>query len=122
MRAGQRATSAEEESWALHVQVTAATQAHPAFHAAYTGNNSMVPDAESATSLVADLFAGVRLWKGAEAYFQPEMTGGNGLSTSFGVAAYPSGEVYRVGNPVPAIFPCPGHPLHELGHHRLGRI
>jgi high affinity Mn2+ porin len=55
---------------------------------------------------VTDLFAGVRLWKGAEFYFQPELAGGFGLSTTLGVAAFPSGEVYRVGDPQPVLIPA----------------
>jgi high affinity Mn2+ porin len=58
---------------------------------------------ESATSVVADLFAGARLWNGADLQLQPELSGGRGLSSALGVAAFPSGEVYRVGNPAPTI-------------------
>jgi high affinity Mn2+ porin len=64
----------------------------------------MQPGEESATSIVTDLFAGARLWRGAEAYFQPELAGGRGLSSTLGVAAFPSGEVYRVGNPTPNVI------------------
>jgi hypothetical protein len=51
-----------------------------------------------------DPFAGARLWKGAEAYLQPELAGGRGLSSTLGVAAFPRGEVYRVGDPTPSII------------------
>jgi len=94
------------ERASLHFQATVATQTHPSFSAAYSGRNSMSPDAESATSVVMDLFAGLRLWSGAEVYFQPELAGGRGLSSTLGVAAFPSGEVYRVGNPTPTIIPA----------------
>lgn len=90
-----------EESASLHFQSTVATQAHPAFAARYSGQNSMSPRAEAATSVVTDLFGGARLWKGGEFYFQPELAGGRGLSSTLGVAAFPSGEVYRVGDPAP---------------------
>ena len=92
-----------DESSALHFQATVATQAHPAFHAAYTGKNSLRPEAESATSVVMDLTATLRAWTGAEITVQPELSGGRGLSSTLGVAAFPSGEVYRVGNPEPTI-------------------
>jgi high affinity Mn2+ porin len=95
---------APEERASLHYQATVATQWHPAFHAFYSGRNSLQPAAESATSVVMDLFAGARLWRGAEAYFQPELAGGRGLSSTLGVAAFPSGEVYRVGNPTPTVI------------------
>jgi high affinity Mn2+ porin len=93
-----------EERFSLHYQATVATQWHPSFPAQYSGTNSLRPDAESATSVVMDLFAGARLWKGAEAYLQPELAGGRGLSSTLGVAAFPSGEVYRVGDPTPTII------------------
>ena len=89
---------------ALHYQATVAVQAHPSFPARYSGRNSMSPEAESATSVVMDLSAGLRLWRGAEAYLQPELAGGRGLSSTLGIAAFPSGEVYRVGNPDPTII------------------
>ncbi len=95
--------SRSEERFALHFQATVATQWHPTFHARYSSANSMQPDQESATSVVADLFAGARLWNGADLQFQPELSGGRGLSSTLGVAAFPSGEVYRVGNPQPTI-------------------
>jgi high affinity Mn2+ porin len=94
------------EATSLHFQATVATQYHPTFHAKYTGLNSMQPQEEDATSVVMDVFAGLRLWRGAEVYFQPELSGGRGLSSTLNVAAFPSGEVYRVGNPTPAIVPA----------------
>ena len=93
-----------EEQGPIHFQATVATQAHPAFQAAYSGKNSLRPDAESATSVVMDLFLTLRPWAGAELLFQPELVGGRGLSSTLGVAAFPSGEVYRVGNPDPTIL------------------
>jgi high affinity Mn2+ porin len=66
--------------------------------------NSLRPDAESATSVVMVLVAGARPWSGGELYFQPELSGGRGLSSTLGIAAFPSGEVYRVGDPTPAVF------------------
>jgi high affinity Mn2+ porin len=104
--ADDRASAPTEERFSLHLQATVATQAHPSFSALYTGRNSMQTDAESATSIVTDLFTGVRLWPGAELYFQPELSGGKGLSSTLGVAAFPSGEVYRVGSAKPSILPA----------------
>jgi len=96
--------AAPAERFSLHYQATVATQAHPSFSARYSGRNSLQSGAESATSVVMDLFAGARLWSGGEAYFQPELAGGRGLSSTLGVAAFPSGEVYRVGDPTPALI------------------
>jgi high affinity Mn2+ porin len=98
------AAGATDDGFAsVHFQATVATQWHPEFHAAYSGTNSLGPEAESATSLVMDLIGAVRPWPGAEFTFQPQMAGGFGLSQTHGVAAFPSGEVYRVGNPAPRV-------------------
>ena len=88
----------------LFFQATVATQAHPSFHAPYSGMNSLHPEAESALSVVMDLGARIHPWIGAEIVVQPELAGGRGLSSTLGVAAYPSGEVYRIGNPEPALI------------------
>jgi high affinity Mn2+ porin len=102
-----------EEQGPFHFQATVATQAHPAFQAAYSGKkplgdgrfgNSLQSVAESATSVVMDLSLTLRPWEGAELVFQPELAGGRGLSSTLGVAAFPSGEVYRVGNPEPTLI------------------
>jgi high affinity Mn2+ porin len=92
------------ETLSLHFQSTVAVQAHPRFNAAYTGQNSMEPGAESATALVSTVFVDQRLWRGAELVFNPELSGGRGLSGSRGVAAFPNGIVYRVGDPAPALY------------------
>ncbi len=92
-----------EEPWSLHFQMTVATQAHPTFYALYSGKNSMTTGAQAATSVVADLYGAARLWPGAAFYIQPELAGGLGLSSTLGVSAFPSGEVYRVGDPTPTI-------------------
>jgi high affinity Mn2+ porin len=97
-------TAAAAEDASLHYQATVATQYHPSFDAPYSGKNSLQPAAESATSVVTDLFGALRVpWTGSELYLQPELAGGRGLSSTLGVAAFPSGEVYRVGNPAPAV-------------------
>src|SRR5438105_9084255 len=85
-------------------QATVATQAHPSFDAAYSGKNSLNSGAESATSVVMDLSADLGLWQGATLTLAPELAGGRGLSSTLGVAAFPSGEVYRVGNPEPTLI------------------
>lgn len=94
----------DDETASIHFQSTVADQYHPAFRAAYSGTNSQKASDEQAISTVTDLFMGVRLWRGAEAYLQPELSGGSGLSSTLGIAAFTSGEVYRVGNPAPSLF------------------
>jgi high affinity Mn2+ porin len=94
----------ERELYSFHFQFTAGTQTHPSFPAKYSGPNSMSSKADTATAFVSTLYADVRLWPGAELLFNPEMSGGQGLSQTLGVAAFPSGIVYRVGNPTPSIY------------------
>jgi high affinity Mn2+ porin len=91
-----------EDRWNIHFQTTLITQYHPDFQAKYTGVNSMLPSEPPATAMVATIFATVKLWRGLDVVFSPELSGGSGLSQTLGVAAYPDGEVYRVGNPMPS--------------------
>ncbi|HUB09356.1 MAG TPA: carbohydrate porin [Myxococcales bacterium] len=93
-----------QDWYSLHFQGTASDQAHPSFPAAYSGTNSLDPAAENAFATVLDLFAAVHPWPGAVVCFQPEVSGGLGLSSTLGVADFPSGEVYRVGDPAPAFI------------------
>jgi high affinity Mn2+ porin len=95
---------APEENLQAHFQATVVTQAHPSFDAPYSGANSLNPDPEHETTVTATLFLGARLWKGAEGYVDPELSGGSGLSKGFGVAGFPNGEAFRVGNPEPHVF------------------
>jgi high affinity Mn2+ porin len=95
---------AAEQRANAHFQFTTVTQAHPSFDAAYSGQNSLSPDSEHETTVTATLFLGLRAWKGGELYVNPEMTGGRGLSQTFGIAGFPNGEAFRVGSPEPHIF------------------
>lgn len=88
----------------IHFQLTTVTQAHPSFHASYTGANSLNPGSEHETTVTSTLYLGARLWRGAELYVNPEMTGGSGLSRAFGIAGFTNGEAFRVGSPEPHIF------------------
>jgi len=92
-------------NWTHHFQLTVVSQSHSGFAAKYSGKNSLENNVETgATSLTTTLFLGRKLWKGAAAYFNPEMSGGNGLSYSQGVAGALNGETYRVGNVEPQLF------------------
>ena len=96
--------AAAESRADAHFQFTTVTQAHPSFDAAYSGQNSLSPDSEHETTVTATLFLGLRTWKGGELYVNPEMSGGKGLSQTFGIAGFPNGEAFRVGSPEPHIF------------------
>ncbi|MEX8549348.1 MAG: carbohydrate porin [Mucilaginibacter sp.] len=94
----------KQQRFNLHFQQTVITQTHPGFNAKYTGDNSLSPFHETASSLTATLFGGARLWKGAQAFFNPEMSGGAGFSKTLGVAGFPNGETFRVGTTEPKIY------------------
>ena len=47
------------------------------------------------------LYAGVRLWQGAELWINPEIDQGFGLANTLGVAGFTSGEAYKVGQTYP---------------------
>jgi high affinity Mn2+ porin len=88
----------------LHFQETTVTQVHPDFHAAYSGQNSLPSDTEFATTLTSTLYGGLRTWEGGEVFLNPEIAGGSGLGTTLGVAGFPNGEAFRIGNPAPTIY------------------
>lgn len=97
--------SAKAEKWSAHFQLTVIKQGHPSFNAAYSGNNSLSAGAEKgALSLTGTLFLGTQLWKGAAIYFNPEIAGGSGISSTKGVAGFPNGETFRIGDPSPAFY------------------
>ncbi len=61
-------------------------QYHPAFHALYSGPNSLQPHADYATSNVSTLFLGYELTKNTEVFFDVEEASGGGLSDALGLA------------------------------------
>ncbi|HTO05929.1 MAG TPA: carbohydrate porin [Myxococcota bacterium] len=93
--------AAESPWWSLHAQLTNVTQLQPAFHSPYEGANSLDPDTHAKETVDATLFAGLRLWRGAAVYANPEIDQGFGLSDTLGVAGFPSGEAYKVGQNAP---------------------
>ena len=89
--------TARGADWNLHGQFTGVTQYHPAFHAPYSGANSLDAESDNAMTLDATLFGGVSLWRDAAFYANLELDQGFGLSDTLGVAGFPSGEAYKVG-------------------------
>ena len=99
--------SSTETKWTNHFQFTTIVQSHAGFNSPYSGNNSLADSVEvEATTATATLFLGHKLWKGAAIYFNPELSGGRGLSSAIGVAGALNGESYRVGNSVGWNFIC----------------
>ena len=93
----------------LHFQSTYIYQYKPKFNADYSGANSIKTDEEKVNSITATLFLGIRLWKGAELYINPEVAGGSGLSGAYGMAASTNGETFRVGDPSPTLYLARGY-------------
>jgi len=70
-------------------------QAHPAFPAEYSGEHSLRPDAEHATSVLLTLYTGVRVTNSTELIFNLESAGGRGLSDALGLAGFTNLDVVR---------------------------
>lgn len=94
----------KQQRFSFHFQETTITQFKPSFNAPYSGANSLSNVQETQSSLTTTLYGSARLWKGAEAGFDPELSGGSGLSKTEGIAAFPNGETFRVGSTAPAIY------------------
>lgn len=88
----------------LHIQATTITQYHPDINAPYTGSNSLLKTEQAKTSLTSTFYFGYHPFKNTYLIFNPELSGGEGLSKTTGVAGFPNGEVYRVGDPAPQVF------------------
>src|SRR5215471_16767494 len=93
----------EEQSWNVHVQNTFIVQGHPGFEADYSGPNSLHSAVEVRETLSLDLYAGLRLWRGAEVHGDLLTWQGFGLSKTLGVDGFPNGEAFRLGTDVPNV-------------------
>jgi len=89
-----------DERFAVHGQATYVEQDTDDFRAPYRGRNSLTPDMGRQTSDLT-LFVGARLWRGAEFWISPEIDQGRGLDDTVGLAAFSSGEAYKVGSNAP---------------------
>jgi len=87
----------KQENYGFHFQQTIITQYKPGFSAPYSGLNSLSPLTETQTSITSTFFGTARWWKGSQFTFDPELSGGAGLSQTLGIAGFPNGETFRVG-------------------------
>jgi high affinity Mn2+ porin len=94
---------ASEQAWNWHAQNTDIVQYHPGFPARYSGPNSLSSANEVKETVSVDLYAGARLWRGAEAHVDGLMWQGFGLSKTVGVEGFPNGEAFRLGTEVPNV-------------------
>ena len=91
----------EDQNWAIHGQETFVYQVNAPFRSPYQGPNSLHPEAHGKETYDLTFYAGLRPWKGAEIWVDPEIDQGFGLSNTLGVAGFPSGEAYKVGKWAP---------------------
>ncbi len=90
----------EFDNFAVHGQTTYISQYVFPFRNPYSGQNSLAPN-QGRETWDATAFVGMRLWQGAELWVNTEIDQGFGLSSTLGVAGFPSGEAYKVGAAVP---------------------
>src|ERR1700686_3004048 len=76
-------------------QINTILQWHPSFRARYSGDNSLRPQSENATSRVLTLYTGFQLTKKTEIIFDVESAGGRGISDAFGLAGFTNLDVVR---------------------------
>jgi high affinity Mn2+ porin len=90
----------KEENSSIKFQMTYNWQAHPAFNSPslIPGNNSLTPGYDNMYTFSATAHMGLRLWKGAEIYFDPEAVSGVPFSKNLiGLGTFTNGEITRAG-------------------------
>jgi high affinity Mn2+ porin len=90
-----------DDEFNFHAQFTFTWQGYPAMHAPVQGPNSLPASGEGRETADATLYAGMRLWQGAELWINPEIDQGFGLANTHGVAGFPSAEAYKIGQDYP---------------------
>ena len=82
----------------LHWQATLIPQYHFDFTAPYSGKNSVLTSEPVATSFTTTLFLNYKIAKNTYLIFNPEAVGGKAISKTQGIAGFPNGETYRIGD------------------------
>ena len=96
--------AAQTETAGAHYQLTYIWQYKPGFNAAYSGDNSLVPEVEISNTFTATAYFGFRPWAGGEIYFNPEMNEARVFSNVTGLGGFPNGEVTRASGPTPQYY------------------
>lgn len=97
----QPSANTQQQTWNWHMQNTDIVQSAPAFSAKYSGTNSLNPTGNTKETVSLDLYAGLRLWSGAEAHVDGLMWQGFGLSNTHGVESFPNGDAFKAGTQIP---------------------
>jgi high affinity Mn2+ porin len=85
----------------FHGQATFVGQGYPRIRAAFDGPNSLPRAGQFRETNDVTLYAGLRLWPGAEMWTNPEIDQGFGVGDTHGAAGFPSGESYKLGHAFP---------------------
>lgn len=104
LAAWAQASAAETEDMGAHVQLSYIWQTKPGFNASYSGANSLVPERELSNTFTATGYFGFRPWRGAEIYFNPEVTQGQAFSNLTGLGGFTNGEVTRASSSSPQLY------------------
>ncbi|MGA8169757.1 MAG: outer membrane beta-barrel protein, partial [Methylocystis sp.] len=94
-------TLTDEDRVNFHAQATLVGQGYPRIRAASDGPNSLPLAGDFRQTTDVTLYAGLRLWKGAEIWVNPEIDQGFGVGNTHGAAGFPSAEAYKLGDPFP---------------------
>jgi hypothetical protein len=118
--ARRHAHDLNDERWNIYGQLTWIDQAKLAFHAPYTNfgqpmtcdkdqtcGNSLSPDFAHSFTVTLTLYAGVKLWHGAELYFSPELLSELPFDDLTGLGmAVQNFELQKGGKPAPVVYPA----------------
>ncbi len=96
--------AAEQEDWNLKFQSTWIWQGKQTLPAAYSGEHSLLPQAEYSHSWTATAALGLRLGSRTEAYLNPEAAAGVPLSGLQGLGGFTNGEMARSSGADPKIY------------------
>ncbi len=87
--------TAQSSNWNIHGQFTFVEQGYSAFRSPYEGSQSLSGASQAKNTVSATAFLGLRLWDGAELYFNPEIDQGFGLNTR----SSPTPDTTPIGDP-----------------------
>lgn len=102
--ADESTSNSDESRWLAKFQSTYVWQTKQAFHADYSGPNSLRADTEKSYTFSATAYLGARLWEGAEVYANPEVVQGVPLSGLVGLGGITNGEAQKVAGTNPTLY------------------
>lgn len=98
------APTSDPQDWNLHWQTTLVDQTKASMRAAYSGEHSLLTQAEHSRSWTATAALGLRLGARTEAYLDPEIAAGVPLSGLQGLAGFTNGEMARSSGADPKLY------------------